>query len=193
MKKTTLAIPEKTLTLNSPKALADFALTLKKFVLAHKLYSNIQGKNYVHVEGWQFAGAAIGIMPVVRKVERVEGQAGEIKYRAEVELVRADGATVGYGFSVCSNREAKRRNADEYVIASMAQTRATGRAYRNTLAWLMKIAGYEPLPETEADGVQDNNHAPKNDLDLPAPTGAKAPEAKADWFQPITPQNGQQN
>ena len=31
----------------------------------------------------------------------------------------------------------------------MAITRATGRVYRNNFAWLIKLAGFEPLPAEE--------------------------------------------
>lgn len=136
--------------LNSLSSLQTFSKELKKFIVSQKLFSKIQDKNYVNVEGWEFAGAATGLSPVITKVERVE-VTGEIKYRAEVELRTFDDRIVGFGMAVCSNKESKRKNADEYVIASMAQTRAIGKAYRNKLAFLMKMAGYEPTPAEEVE------------------------------------------
>lgn len=142
--------------LGSPKSLANFANELKKFVVENELYSNIKGKNFVHVEGWQFAGASMGIFPVMRALENVSTDA-EIKYRAEVDLVRiADGAIVGHGFAVCSNKESTKRSFDEYAIASMAQTRAVGKAFRVSVGWIMKLAGYEP---TTADEAIDDNQS----------------------------------
>jgi hypothetical protein len=80
-------LSDKSVDLASPTGLVDFATTLKTFVVEQKLYTNIQGKNYVNVEGWQFAAAATGIMPIVKSVERIETKdATEIKYRAEVRL-----------------------------------------------------------------------------------------------------------
>lgn len=151
-----LTVPTESVSLANPASLMEFANTLKTFIVDQKLYVNIKGKNYVEVEGWQFAGAATGIMPVVVKVEHLAPteDMNEIKYRAEVKLINKEGMKVGYGVAVCSNKEEKKKDFDEYAIASMAQTRATGKAYRNTFAWLMKIAGYEPTPAEEAGDIK---------------------------------------
>jgi hypothetical protein len=140
----------------SPKQLGEFATVLKKFIVEQKLYTNIAGKNYVNVEGWQFAGMATGIMPVVKKLEKIElDDSDEIKYYAEVELksIKSD-MIVGGGMAVCSNKERGKGKFEEYAIASMAQTRAVGKAYRSCFAWLMKMAGYETTPFEEMDGVK---------------------------------------
>lgn len=153
-KKTKLAVSEKQVDINSPKQLVEFASTVKQFVVEQKLYTDIQGKKYVNVEGWQFAGAILGLTPVVQKVEKLESTT-EVKYRAEVMLRRKSGENVevlGFGVAVCSNKENKKKSFDEYAIASMAQTRAIGKAYRNSIGWLMKLAGYEATPAEEASG-----------------------------------------
>lgn len=152
-----IIVTDKSVDLASPKGLVDFAKTLKEFIIQEGLYTKIKNKNYVHVEAWQFAGAATGTVPVVKSLERIETKdPTEIKYRAEVKLSRLiDNSTIGYGVAICSNKESnyQKRNEkpDEYVIASMAQTRATGKAFRNVLGWLMKIAGYEATPAEEMD------------------------------------------
>lgn len=155
------AITHKQVDISSINDLSQFASTLKKFIVANNLYTEIQGKNYVNVEGWEFAGASTGVLPRVAKVVQVPSESGEIKYRAEVELVRlSDGLVVGSGIAVCSNNESKRRGADEYVIASMAQTRAIGKAYRNMFGFLMKLAGYEPTPAEDMDGELGGSSQP---------------------------------
>jgi hypothetical protein len=40
---------------------------------------------------------------------------------------------------------------DEYAICSMAQTRATGKAFRNILGWLMRASGFSATPAEEMD------------------------------------------
>lgn len=79
---------------------------------------------------------------------------GEIKYKARVELiVMSSGKVIGAGEAICSDKEmrgGKKVRSDEYAIASMAQTRATGKAFRNSFAWIMKMAGYETTPAEEA-------------------------------------------
>lgn len=169
-----ITVPTKSVNLASPKEMIDFATELKKFIVEQKLFTPIQGKNYVNVEGWQFAGAATGILPVIKELYKADpsqalsleqavketSTSNEIRYRAEVELQTLDGKVVGYGIAICSNKEAGRGKQDEYVIASMAQTRAIGKAYRNTLAWLIKMAGYETVPAEEAVGGSGANLEP---------------------------------
>ena len=106
-------------------------------------------KNYAHVEGWQFAGGLMGIYPKVVSVENLSSGT-EKKWKADVELIFIkDGRAVGFGSAVCSNQEGKKKSFDEYAILSMAQTRAIGKAYRNSFGWVMKLAGYEATPSEE--------------------------------------------
>lgn len=149
--------------------MVDFASTIKKFIVEQKLYTPIQGKNYINVEGWEFAGALTGIVPIVVSVARVPIEdSSEIKYRAEVELIRVTtGKRIGFGVAYCSNKESKRRTADEYVIASMAQTRSIGKAYRNVFGWLVKVAGYEATPAEEMDNSVQESQKPMPDDDEP--------------------------
>jgi hypothetical protein len=73
-----------------------------------------------------------------------------------VEVIRlTDSVVLSRGYAVCSNKENSKRRFDEYAIASMAQTRAVGKAYRNILAWLMKAAGFEATPAEEMDFIKD--------------------------------------
>lgn len=126
----------------------ELAQKLIEFVDQNKLSSNIAGKKYLQVEAWQFAGAMVGTTPIVREVERVEAGT-EIKYKARVEVVNKDGAVISVGYAICSNKEYSKKRFDEYAIASMAQTRAIGKAYRNFLSWIVKLSGYEPTPAEE--------------------------------------------
>lgn len=158
--------------INSPQAMANFATVLKKFIVDRDLYSNIHGKNYVNVEGWEFAGASLGIYPIVQFCRRVneeppEGMTkSEIKYKARVELVMlSNNKTVGAGEAICSNKESGKSGFDEYAIASMAQTRAIGKAFRNQFAWLMKMAGYESTPAEEASDQQAEETEPEISVD----------------------------
>lgn len=186
--KKALEVSDKAIELTSPKDLVNFAETLKTVIVQQKLYTPIkQGdgkiKNHVHVEGWQFAGFNMGIVPVVTevceiKVDRTfdhskwwcgkgiyhkwDNQHTEnckenktegiqvIKYEASVDLIRvSDGSKVGHGRAICTNEERGRELQDEYIIESMAQTRAVGKAFRTVIGWLMKMAGYEATPAEE--------------------------------------------
>lgn len=127
-----------------------FARDVKKYIMDNKLFVNIQGKNYVYVEGWQFMGGMLGIEAVPTELVNLSimAETNEFKYSCTVELLKGD-RLVGRGYAICSNAEAKKRTFDEYAIASMAQTRAVGKAYRLKIGWLMKLTGYEGTPAEE--------------------------------------------
>ena len=141
--------------LSSPNDIMAFATQLKELIVQNKLFTNIKGKNYVNVEGWQIAGAFTGTYPIVEKVEQLASQPSEYKYRSEVSLRDKEGNVVGYGMALCSNKEHGKTGFDEYAVASMAQTRAVGKAFRMKIGWLLKVAGYETTPAEEMDAVKE--------------------------------------
>ena len=139
---------------------------LAKLIKEKGLSSNIQGKQFVNVEGWQFAGASLGLMPIITETTDLTrrgtepGQV-EIKYMAKCEVRNINtGQLVATGVAICSNFEQSKKRFDEYAILSMAQTRAIGKAYRNLLAWLMKAAGFEATPAEEMDFAVDTPKKP---------------------------------
>ncbi len=129
------------------------AADLARFIKENKLYVNLQGKEYVNVEGWQYAGSRLGILPIVEELTNLSDET-EIKYQSRVRLLNLrNEQVVGSGFAICSNKEPGKKFFQEYAVASMAQTRAIGKAYRNILAWLIRAAGYEPTPAEEMESV----------------------------------------
>jgi roadblock/LC7 domain-containing protein len=139
----------------SPTEVLALADVLTKVIKDKKLYTSIRGKAYVNVEGWQFAGGQLGIIPILEDVvDLSDREKGILKYSATVKLVNfKNQQTMGKGIAICSNEESMKRKFDEYAICSMAQTRAVGKAYRLLIGWLMKSAGYEATPLEEMDGV----------------------------------------
>jgi len=140
---------------------------LSQLIKEKGLSSNIQGKQFVNVEGWQFAGASLGLMPIITETTDLTrrgtepGQV-EIKYMAKCEVRNiTSGQLVATGVALCSNFERSKKGFDEYAILSMAQTRAIGKAYRNLLAWLMKAAGFEATPAEEMDFAKDETPTKK--------------------------------
>jgi len=128
---------------------------LSQLIKEKGLSSNIQGKQFVNVEGWQFAGASLGLMPIITITTDLSKD-DEIKYMATCEVRNiTSGQLVATGIALCSNKEKTKRFFDEYAILSMAQTRAIGKAYRNLLAWLMKAAGFEATPAEEMDFAKE--------------------------------------
>jgi len=167
----------------------DLAKDLARFIKDNKLSTQVQGKEFVNVEGWQYAGSRLGIVPIVEHVINLSSEQ-ELKYQAKVTLYDLrHGTTVGAGFAICSNKESGKKFYQEFAIASMAQTRAIGKAYRNILAWIIRAAGYEPTPAEEMEysgNVPAPAVAPAVAEPTPvmravttAPTPAEAPAAEA--------------
>lgn len=135
--------------ITTPNQMVQMANVLKGHIVKQQLYTNIKGKNYVHIEGWQFAGGLMGMFPKIKKVENLSTDK-EKKWFAEVEIIRLkDDKVIGFGAAICSDKEYKKKSFDEYALLSMAQTRAIGKAYRNIIGWVMKLAGYEGTPKEE--------------------------------------------
>jgi hypothetical protein len=128
------------------------AKTLKAYVVKNNLYTTIQGKNYTHVDAWQVSGGMLGLYPRVVKITDMS-KPNEIKWLVEVEIINKDEKIISRGFAICSNKEGKKSKFDEYAILSQAQTRAIGRAFRNTIGYVMKLAGYESTPSEEMGGI----------------------------------------
>ena len=148
-------------------SMLQLATELSQLIKEKGLSSNIQGKQFVNVEGWQFCGASLGLMPIITETTDLTrrgtepGQV-EIKYMAKCEVRNiTSGQLVATGVALCSNFERSKKGFDEYAILSMAQTRAIGKAYRNLLAWLMKAAGFEATPAEEMDFARDEAPAKK--------------------------------
>ena len=108
---------------------------------------------YVTVEGWEVLGTMLGIVPDTRIVEEMKNDKGRvIGFKARATLyqhpILDDGKIVGG--TVLSTAEAYCTKDDfqkkYFSMASMAQTRALGKAYRMALSWVMKMAGFEPTP-----------------------------------------------
>jgi hypothetical protein len=132
-------------------SMLQLATELSQLIKEKGLSSNIQGKQFVNVEGWQFCGASLGLMPIITSTQDLSNETA-IKYMATCEVRNiTTGQLVATGIALCSNAEKTKRFFDEYAILSMAQTRAIGKAYRNLLAWLMKAAGFEATPAEEMD------------------------------------------
>jgi len=157
LKNATIGKVEGGFNLARPAHSLQLASVLQKFVRENNLTSKIQGKDYALVEAWQFAGSQLGLVPVIQSIVNISGSNvmtgdAEIKYMATVDIVSLEtGRTMSRGMAICSNKEYSKKKFDEYAIASMAQTRAIGKGFRNLLGWLMKAAGVEATPAEEMD------------------------------------------
>ena len=163
-KKSELAQVDEIVLINSPNKAMQFATKLADLIVENNLYTIVNGKKYVNVEGWQVAGAFTGTYPIVESLENLSSGTN-YKYRAEVSIRNENGDKVGYGVAICTNKEPGKHNFAEYAVASMAQTRANGKAYSMKIGCLLKIAGYETTPAEEMPAEAEVINRPNDNKD----------------------------
>lgn len=158
--------------LQRPDVFGALAQSVQQHVKQHGLTVEFRDKKgkanlYPMVEAWQYAGALLGLFAKLTRLENLSDDAkGVYKYRAEIDIVQAGtGQVICSGVAICSNQENSKRYFDEYAIASMAQTRATGKAFRLCLGWIMKAAGFESTPAEDMD-FQSEPERKTNDVAL---------------------------
>jgi hypothetical protein len=113
------------------------------------LFKKIGPKEHVLVEGWTLCGSLVGVFPVTVWTRQIGSG-----WEARVEARTISGAIVGSAEAMCTREEVRWRDAADYAIRSMAQTRATSKAMRLPLGFIISLAGFEPTPAEEMDGVQ---------------------------------------
>lgn len=124
----------------------EVANALAAVIQSKQLFTSIQGKNHVRVEGWQLLGSMLGVTAIVVGTEEVDGG-----YKATVEARAADGRVIGRADALCTKHEKRGpwKSADDYARLSMAQTRATSKALKGPLGFVVSLAGYEATPAEE--------------------------------------------
>jgi hypothetical protein len=125
---------------------AKVADALKTILKRQGLTTRIQGRDHVRVEGWTTLGSMLGVVPVVVWTRKTpDGKTWE----ARVEARTLDGRIVGAAEAQCSSDESRWRGRDDYALRSMAQTRATSKALRGPLGFIVTLAEYDATPAEE--------------------------------------------
>lgn len=163
----------------------EIANALADLIEEKKLYTEIQNKKHVHVEGWTTLGALLKVFPILDWSKRLDRE-DEIIYESRVTAKTLQGEIIGVGEAVCSDKEVLRRRdgstykkwSDEYAVKSMSITRATSKALRIPLGWIMTLAGYsgtpfEDMPTATRQGKKVAAATPKP----PAPKHTKTAKA----------------
>ncbi len=117
---------------------------LKAEIAAAGMVQRIGGREHVRVEGWQTLGAMLGCSTRI-----VWSRPVEDGWEARAEVVSADGRIIGAGEGMCTRAERNWAKRDAFALRSMAQTRATSRALRVPLAFVMTLAGHDATPAEE--------------------------------------------
>ncbi len=147
-------------------------------------------KPFLEVEAWQVCGTFLGVQPHIVAVEPCEPMRGfgvkrttkkwgkidgkrqvteEVtdvwmakgcSYRVWCEARTIAGAVVGKAVGFCSREEKSKIYSDEYEIIGMASTRAVSRTLRQSLAFIVAMAGYATTPASEMAEAPPNAGGP---------------------------------
>ena len=180
-----------TLVIDAPQMVivraSEIAGELARIIEVKQLYVVIRNRKYVYCEGWTTLGAMLGVVP--RELDTAD--VGDGEFVASVEIVRAsDGLAVGKASASCGPDEKDWKGRSRQARRSMAQTRATSKAFRLSFSWVMQLAGYQPTPAEEAEGEigpprndnpSHNDSAPKAPTRDDRVTTAEVQAVTADW------------
>jgi hypothetical protein len=148
------------------------ARPLAEVVRKQGLASTIQGREHVRVEGWTLLGAMLGVFPVTVWSKPLIKDGKPHGWEARVEARTRDGSIVGAAEAQCTRDENQwsftptGRNGqpqtarDDYALRSMAQTRATSKALRQPLGFVMQLAGFQPTPAEEMPADEPSTEPP---------------------------------
>ena len=163
--------------LKNAAALAqDVAKIVKENGLAKRFGSS--PKEHVFLEGWLTISRVNNEAPHA-KVDAVETHGEHEVIKARAWITDAHGVVVSEADGYCSTEEQNWKGKPFYARASMAQTRAIGKAMRLRHAWVMVMAGFEACPVEEMS----------EDFVAPAQTPTPAP-APAKKVYKLKPQEG---
>lgn len=171
-----------------------YSKQLVDIVEDQKLYAMIQGKKYMMYEGWQFLGSMLpnAITPQTEWTQEIKDDNGVvIGFKARVIAKDATGNTRGAGEALCMKSERNWSDKDNFALMSMAQTRAGGKALRMALSSIVKIAGYEPTPKEEMDGIQveNNFNSQSNTSDNSSNVESMATEKQVNYLKVLINKN----
>ncbi len=113
------------------------------------LYATISGKKHITVEGWTLLGSMLGVFPEIEWTRKTTDAKGADAWEARCVARTLAGSTVGAREAMCSRSEGRWKNADDYAVRSMAQTRATSAALAAPLRFIVVLAGFAGTPEAE--------------------------------------------
>ncbi len=145
------------------------ATALKRVIVDQGLTSTISGQEYVRVEGWTLLGTLLGVFPVCLWTRPMEHG-----WEARVEARTLSGAIVGAAEAQCLRSETNWANREDFAVRSMAQTRATAKALRLPLGYVIKMAGYETTPAEEMTFERKRPAPPPPRIEVPSEPDASA-------------------
>ena len=131
----------------------DVSEVLAKAVNDQQWFANVGGKRYLEVEAWQFIGFQAGLNADIEHVRPVMDGDAIVAYEAKCIIYDRAGRVFSSGIMECGMdsfpTQGKTGREKHKAAQSAAQTWAISKAYRNRLAFIARMAGFEPTPADE--------------------------------------------
>jgi hypothetical protein len=132
------------------------AKTFVDIVEQQELFTMIGPSKHLNHEAWETIAAGYGLTAAVDsttyhwKKDSEEDQGDELfMVEAHAVVLDRDGTIRGGAVASCGRDEPNWATKPVHQVASMAGTRASAKALRLMLSWVVEIAGYEPTPSEE--------------------------------------------
>lgn len=138
------------------------AQTLKKVLESKSKKVLINGEQYLEFEDWQTLGRFYGYTVAATETTEIWREGKLIGFAAKA-VVYQSGQIASNAEASCMRDEPNWKTRPEFMLKSMAQTRACAKALRNVLAWVAVLAGYKPTPAEEMDGLNGANGQPASE------------------------------
>ena len=142
----------------------EWADALMGVVNARQLYVEVGGKRYLMVEAWELIGAFAGLRAETESVEPVREDDRIVGYKAKINLVetetgenRGGGAIAFCGMDEFVVKGQSSTGAKHNSAMSMAQTRATSKAFRLNFSYVASIGGYAATTAEEMTTLEKSN------------------------------------
>lgn len=125
------------------------AKTLMNWVAQKPKKVMIRGEQYLEFGDWQILGRFYGSTVGIEWTKPIDKG-----YEARAIVLR-DGVTISSAEAMCTRSEKNWKDRDEFMLKSMAQTRASAKALRQAFGWVAELAGMKSTPAEEMDGMYD--------------------------------------
>ena len=118
---------------------------------ADKYVVHAQGQEFLRYEAWATLAQGYGLTAGIDAIENVLDTDGHtiLGVKATAILRDSTGTQIGGAPAFCMFDEPNWKNKPLAQVASMAGTRAAGKALRIGLSWVVVLAGYNPTPAEE--------------------------------------------
>src|SRR5205085_12340926 len=115
----------------------------------------IRGEQYLEYGDWQTLARFFGATAAIEWTKPIHDEAKElVGYEARATVLH-NGLMISSAEAMCMRVERNWRDRDEFMLRSMAQTRAAAKALRNAYGWVAELAGMKSTPAEEMDGVRE--------------------------------------